>query len=131
MWEIEITETFEKWWQALTEKEQDDATAIIELLKERGAHLPFPYSSDVAGARFSQMRELRIQSHGDPIRIFYAFDPRRIAILLLGGMKKGKNEKRFYKEYVAKADTLYEDHLKRLNEDEDREQEQMRYGNEE
>lgn len=119
MWGTEITETFEEWWNTMTEKEQDDVTAIIDLLKERGAHLPFPYSSSVEGAKFSQMRELRIQSHGDPIRIFYAFDPRRIAILLIGGMKTGKNQKRFYKEYIPRVERLYEDHLKSLKEDED------------
>lgn len=59
------------------------------------------------------MRELRIQSHGDPIRVFYAFDPRRVAVLLIGGIKTGKG-KRFYKEFVPKADKLYAEHLKML-----------------
>ena len=59
------------------------------------------------------MRELRIQSHGDPIRVFYAFDSRRVAVLLIGGIKTGK-EKRFYKEYVSRADKLYEQHLKSM-----------------
>lgn len=57
------------------------------------------------------MRELRIQSHGDQIRVFYAFDPRRVAVLLIGGIKTGK-VKRFYKELIPKADKLYEQHLK-------------------
>ena len=47
------------------------------------------------------MRELRIQSHGDPLRIFYAFDPTRSAILLIGGNKTGQ-EKRFYKTMIPK-----------------------------
>ena len=59
------------------------------------------------------MRELRIQSHGDPLRVFYAFDPRRVAVLLIGGNKTGK-EKRFYKQYVQRADTLYENHVQSL-----------------
>ena len=113
MWEVETTDAFDDWWQNLTEQEQDDVTAVVELLGERGAHLPFPHSSGIEGSRFSHMRELRIQSHGDPIRVFYAFDPRRVAVLLIGGIKTGK-EKRFYKEYVRRADTLYEEHLKSL-----------------
>jgi len=113
MWEVEITDAFDDWWQKLTEQEQDDVTAVVELLGERGPHLPFPHSSGIEGSRFSHMRELRIQSHGDPIRVFYAFDPRRVAVLLIGGIKTGK-EKRFYKEYVRRADTLYEEHLKSL-----------------
>jgi hypothetical protein len=73
----------------------------------------YTYSSGIEGSKFSHMRELRIQSHGDPIRVFYAFDPRRVAVLLTGGIKTGK-EKRFYKEFVPKADKLYEHHLKSL-----------------
>jgi hypothetical protein len=113
MWEVETTDAFDDWWQKLTEQEQDDVAAAVELLGERGAHLPLPHSSGIEGSRFSHMRELRIQSHGDPIRVFYAFDPRRVAVLLIGGIKTGK-EKRFYKEYVPRADTLYEEHLKSL-----------------
>lgn len=113
MWDVEVTDAFEKWWGALTEKEQDDVTAVVELLEEKGAHLPHPYSSGIEGSKFSHMRELRIQSHGDPIRVFYAFDPRRVAVLLTGGIKTGK-EKRFYKEYVALADKIYQEHLQSL-----------------
>jgi hypothetical protein len=113
MWDVEATEAFEGWWRMLTEQEQDDVTALVELLEERGPQLPFPYSSGVEGSKFSHMRELRIQSHGDPIRVFYAFDPRRTAVLLVGGIKTGK-AKRFYKEYVPQADKLYEKHLKSL-----------------
>ena len=112
-WEIEATDALEEWWRTLTEQEQDDVTAVVELLGERGPQLPFPCSSGVEGSKFSHMRELRIQSHGDPIRVFYAFDPRRVAVLLIGGIKTGR-EKRFYREYIPKADGLYEAHLESL-----------------
>lgn len=111
--EIEATDAFEEWWQTLTEQEQEDVTVMVELLGERGPQLPFPYSSGIEGSKFSHMRELRIQSHGDPLRVFYAFDPRRVAVLLIGGIKTGK-EKRFYKMYVPRADALYEQHLESL-----------------
>ena len=55
------------------------------------------------------MRELRVQSGGDPLRIFYAFDPRRSAILLIGGNKAGDN--RFYERMIRLADRLYDQHL--------------------
>lgn len=58
------------------------------------------------------MRELRVQSGGNPIRIFYAFDPRRTAILLIGGDKTGND--RFYDEYIPRADTLYDTHINEL-----------------
>ena len=54
------------------------------------------------------MRELRIQSGGRPLRVFYAFDPR----LLIGGDKTGDD--RFYAEYVPRADNLYDEYIEEL-----------------
>jgi hypothetical protein len=113
MWDVEVTDAFSAWWQTLTEQEQNDVTAYVELLQERGANLPYPYSSGIRGSKLSRLRELRVQSGGNPIRVFYAFDPRRVAILLIGGKKTGL-EKRFYQEYIKQAETLYEEHLKNL-----------------
>ena len=78
--------------------------------------LSFPYSSAIYNSRHSHMRELRIQHQGNPIRIFYAFDPRRCAILLIGGDKTGNG--RFYEEYVTIADLLYDEYLEELRKEE-------------
>ena len=86
--------------------------ARVGLLTERGPPLPYPYSSDINGSRHGVMRELRAQAGGNPLRVFYAFDPRRTAILLIGGDKTGKD--RFYEEYVPVADNLYDEHLEEL-----------------
>ena len=58
------------------------------------------------------MRELRVQVSGRQIRVFYAFDPRRIIVLLLAGDKVGND--RFYEEYVPRADILYDRHVEDL-----------------
>jgi hypothetical protein len=58
------------------------------------------------------MRELRVQHRGRPYRVLYAFDPRRVGILLLGGDKTGND--RWYEEFVPKADRLYASHLELL-----------------
>ena len=58
------------------------------------------------------MRELRIQHTGQPYRVLYAFDPRRVAILLIGGKKTGKD--RWYEKFVPIADKLYDQHLNAL-----------------
>ena len=58
------------------------------------------------------MRELPVQSGGRPVRIFYAFDPRRSAILLIGGDKSGT--KRFYETMIPVADRLYDEYIEEL-----------------
>jgi hypothetical protein len=89
-----------------SEAQQDDVTAAGLLLMEQGPQLPFPYSSGVNGSKHPHMRELRVQSGGRPLRIFYAFDPRRSAILLIGGDKTGDD--RFYQRMIPIADALYD-----------------------
>lgn len=61
------------------------------------------------------MKELRTQSQGRPLRTLFAFDPRRNAILLIGGDKTGEN--RFYEKMIPLADRLYDKHLKELKDE--------------
>ncbi len=110
--EVEYTDEFEEWWHQLSEKEQEDVSATIYLLEERGTTLRYPYSTSIHNAHHSHLRELRVQSGGKPIRILYAFDPRRVAILLIGGCKKGNN--RWYEDFIPLADKLYDEHLEAL-----------------
>jgi len=105
-WEVEYTDEFSQWWDVLGETQQDDIITVVQLLEKKGPNLPFPYSSGVNRSKHSHLRELRIQSGGHPLRIFYAFDPRRTAILLTGGDKTGDN--RFYDKYIPRADRLYD-----------------------
>ncbi len=59
------------------------------------------------------MRELRVQHAGRPYRVLYAFDPRRVALLLIGSGKTGDD--RWYQKMVPLADDLYDQHLAELN----------------
>jgi hypothetical protein len=111
-WNVEHTDEFAQWWHDLGEGQQDDVTAVVLLLMEHGPHLQFPYSSGIAGSRYAHMRELRVQSGGRPIRVFYAFDPRRSAILLIGGDKTGDN--RFYERMIPMADALYDTYIEEI-----------------
>ena len=115
MWKVEYTDEFGKWWQTLTEKERTDLTATIELLEEFGPRLARPHADTVKGSKHANMKELRTQSGGMPLRTFYALDPRRCAILLIGGDKTGDN--RFYEKMIPLADRLYDDHLKELRDE--------------
>lgn len=112
VWEIEYTDEFGNWWADLSETQQDRIAAAVRLLAAKGPSLPFPFSSGVQGTRHAHLRELRVQSRGNPLRIFYAFDPRRTAILLIGGDKTGND--RFYEQLVPLADALYDAYLEEL-----------------
>jgi hypothetical protein len=108
-WSVEYTDEFGEWYTTLIEAVQDDIVRVVGLLEAKGPQLTFPYSSGIEGSRHEHMRELRIQSGGEPYRVFYAFDPRRTAILLVGGNKTGDD--RFYEIMIPVADRLYDNYL--------------------
>jgi len=111
-WNVEYTDEFGAWWDTLKQDEQEALAASVRLLEERGPALGFPHSSGVNGTKHNHMRELRTQYAGRPLRTLYAFDPRRSAILLIGGDKTGND--RWYEEFVPVADRLYDDHIEQL-----------------
>ena len=115
VWSVEYTNEFGDWWETLAASEREDVSALVELLGEHGPGLPYPQCSGIKGSRHGHMRELRVQSGGKPIRVFYAFDPRRTAILLVGGDKTGDGL--FYRRFVPLADRLYDVHLEELKEE--------------
>jgi hypothetical protein len=115
MWEVEYTDEFGNWWHMLTESEQIDIDAYVQLLEQLGPQLKFPYSSSIRGSKHPHLRELRIQHRGNPYRILYAFDPRRVAILLIGGNKTGNNL--WYEQLIPIADRLYDKHLQILKQE--------------
>ena len=112
MWDVEYADDFEYWWSGLSEDEQVSLAASVQLLEERGPSLGFPHSSGINGSKHGHMRELRTQHGGHPLRTLYAFDPRRAAILLIGGDKTGDD--RWYTTHVPIADHLYDEHLEQL-----------------
>jgi hypothetical protein len=111
-WLVEYTDEFGDWWDSLANAEQISIDAHVRKLEQHGPSLPFPHSSGINGSRYAHMRELRVQSGGKPLRVFYAFDPRRAAILLIGGDKTG--DRRFYERMIPIADALYDEHLAAL-----------------
>jgi hypothetical protein len=116
MWTIETTDTFDEWFNNLDDTDRSNVLASLIVLRERGPMLPRPYADTVKGSSHINMKELRVQSKGDPIRAFFAFDPKRRGILLCAGNKTG-NEKRFYDEMIPIADREFAAHLKNLEEE--------------
>jgi hypothetical protein len=106
-WEAERTTEFDEWWVELTDPEQRKVVAAVEALQELGPTTGRPLVDTVEGSRHPNMKELRVTQ---TMRIFFAFDPERVAILLIGGDKAGKT-KRFYKRMIPIADRIYDSHL--------------------
>lgn len=111
-WTVEYTDEFEKWWNELKENEQEEINAKVVLLQDRGPVLPRPHSDVITTSRHSNMKELRASTPTAELRVLYAFDPRRAAILLIGGNKQGNPK--WYERYVPLADDLFDQHLKQI-----------------
>ena len=111
-WTVEYTDEFLAWWGTLDEDEQESMRASVGLLEECGPQLGRPHADTVEGSKHTNLKELRTQHDGRPYRTFFAFDPRRTAILLIGGDKTG--DKQFYKRMIPEADRLFDEHLDEL-----------------
>ena len=110
MAEVIATDEFAVWFEELDEADTKAVVRVVDLLEARGVSLGFPYSSDIKSSRYA-LRELRVQSGGSPLRILYAFDPKRQAVLLLGADKTGMSDERFYNTYIPKAESLWREYL--------------------
>jgi hypothetical protein len=109
-WKTERTREFEEWWETLTVAERKRIASSLRILEESGPNTGRPFVDSIKGSVHPNMKELRA-THS--IRVFFAFDPRRVAILLIGGDKAGKT-RRFYRQMVARADKIYDAHLRRI-----------------
>lgn len=113
MWSSSTTDTFDEWYEKLDDTDRANVLASMLVLQSLGPMLGRPHADTVNGSAHSNMKELRIQSKGQPLRAFFAFDPERNGILLCAGNKAG-NEKRFYEEMIPIADRAYAAHLEVL-----------------
>jgi hypothetical protein len=114
-WEVEFTNEFEAWWNSLTVAEQEEIDAKVDLLEERGPTLSRPHADVVATSRHNHMKELRAKVDERHLRVLFAFDPRRAALLLIGGDKT--DNPKWYEEFVPIADDLFDRHLRSLEQE--------------
>lgn len=112
MWTVITTDLFNEWLELQDESTQEKVLAALLVLQQQGPSLGRPLVDTVYDSRFSNMKELRVQHRGQPLRAFFAFDPLRQAIVLCVGDKSGK--KRFYKQMLEIADRQFELHLATL-----------------
>ncbi|ECI4026966.1 type II toxin-antitoxin system RelE/ParE family toxin [Salmonella enterica] len=114
MWDIITTECFDGWFLAQSDALRESVYEAMGVLEKFGPALGRPYVDTLNDSDFANMKELRIQHNGNPVRAFFAFDPTRRAIVLCAGDKTGANEKRFYKDMIRLADSEYRKHLAKL-----------------
>lgn len=113
MWQVDIA-AIADWLRALDDDSREQVVAAVELLEEHGPHLGRPLVDTVSGSRHRRMKELRPGSSGrSELRILFAFDPGRQAILLVAGDKSG-NWKNWYRRNIPLADDLFDEHLRTL-----------------
>jgi hypothetical protein len=108
MVEVIATDEFAEWYRCLDLIDAEAVNRSVHRLEQKGVGLGFPHSSAIRKSRHA-LRELRVQSGGRPLRIFYAFDPLRQAVLLIGGDKTGDD--RFYERAVPLADDVLDAYL--------------------
>lgn len=114
VWEVEYTDQFGEWFGGLTEFQQNVIFSTVEHLVRRGPGLGRPLVDSIHGSRHPNMKELRVPFEN--IRVLFAFDPRRMAILLIGGDKTARWNL-WYREMIPVADNLYDEHLETLREE--------------
>lgn len=112
-WQVKTTDMFDEWFDLLSDEDRAAMLAAMLVLQQKGPLLSRPYADTIKGSAYSNMKELRVQSKGKPIRAFFAFDPERSAILLCAGNKAG-NEKQFYKQMVPLADREFTEYLAKM-----------------
>ena len=111
VFKVITTMVFNDWLNEQSPEVMAEATAVILLLREHGHRLARPHADTLKGSKYANMKELRARTSQAEIRIAFAFDPQRQAIVLVAGDKRGVNEKRFYKQLIAKADALFTEYL--------------------
>lgn len=123
-WEVEFTDEFAVWWSGLSVEEQEEINAKVELLEERGPTLSRPHVDRIHQSRHQNMKELRGELGGksdkEYLRVLFAFDPRRTALLLLGGDKT--DDPGWYDRFVPIADDMFGAHLKQLGQEQKKKQ---------
>jgi hypothetical protein len=110
-WSVLFHDDFDAEFAGLDEDLQDELLAHAKLLEEFGPNLGRPTVDTLKGSRHANMKELRFAWNGEVWRVSFAFDPKRQAVLLVGGDKGGTDQRRFYRRLIAVSDERYDSHL--------------------
>lgn len=112
-WTVIFSDKYEEWFGTLAKKDQAAIATDLGVLEIMGPTLGRPHVDHVNDSQYANMKELRTKISGHVYRSFFAFDPDRKAVVLTGGDKKGKDQKKFYKRLIAEADTIFTSYLQK------------------
>lgn len=115
-WPVEFDDEFKSEFDEFADAVKIELLARAHVLERFGPSLGRPAVDTLAGSAFRNMKELRFNVAGGMWRIAFAFDPGRKAILLCGGDKSGKDQRRFYEKLIRLADRRFKAHLARVEE---------------
>lgn len=115
-WEVEVSDEFIDWYSSLALEERKSVTVAVDALALAGPGLGRPLVDTLKGSKYANLKELRVQHHGRPLRVLFVFDPRRMVYLILGGDKTG--DANWYVEAIRRADSIYGQHLKEIGDEE-------------
>ncbi|OQY43552.1 MAG: hypothetical protein B6240_12190 [Desulfobacteraceae bacterium 4572_87] len=113
-WELLISQEYEEWFNGLPQKDKAAIATDLSVLKNIGPTLGRPYVDQIKNSKLKNLKELRTKASGHVYRSLFAFDPERHAVILCGGDKKGKDPEKFYKKLILQAETVFEKHLKNI-----------------
>ena len=114
VWEIITSENYDDWFQEQTEDDKITIFGKVYLLGEYGPNLNRPHADTLKGSKeLANLKGLRAKTDAHEFRIAYIFDPERKGLLLIGGDKKGKNQKKFYKDLIRESEQIYAAYLKK------------------
>lgn len=111
-WDVFFTAEAENWMLALDDEDYDAVIAATDVLETKGPALGTPLVKRIENSRHHNMKELRLEGS---IRALFAFDPKRQAVILVGGDKRG-DWTGWYERNIPVADDLYDQHLEHLRE---------------
>ncbi len=106
--EVLGTDEFQAWFLDLSAEQQASVVNVVRKLEIAGVALGRPHTGHLEGTK-EPLRELRPKQGRSPLRIVYAFDPRRRAVLLIGGDKSG--DRKFYARLIPLAERLWRQYL--------------------
>ena len=105
-WEIIIHSEVSIWTEKLNKKMYENLNAVILALRDEGPALGRPIVDHIKGSRLSNLKEMRVP--GSHIRVLFAFNNDRVALLLVGG-DKSNNWKRWYEENIPIAELRFQE----------------------